>query len=253
MWRRASLLAALAAGLSSVAVAADDRYTEMRDDAVKRCTAIDPSEYRSGLLFNPEGYRSLYVRSACFQDAAVHFRDAALCAHVKQRRSLFSSSWGYSRRRCGELVEEGEAADREALLEKKARYESGAVTLRDFTIERNGNGRDYDIIPVFDPGAAATYVLRFEIIAAPSTTGSVLLDASGFHLEGNDAIRIFVRRADIVRRFASFEVGRSYPVRATLTLDVGNGGQGGWWRDDFIERVFPSSARTVTLVREARF
>jgi len=253
MWRRASILAALAGWLSSVPAAADDRYAEMRGDAVRRCAAIDPSEYRSGLIFNPDGYRSLYVRSACFQDAAVSFRDDTLCAHVKQRRSLFSSSWGTSRRRCKKLVAEGEAADREALLEKKARYERGAVTLRDFRIERNGNGRDFDIIPAFDPGEAGAYVLRFEIIEAGATTASVLLDTSGFHLEGNDDIRIFVRQADIKSRFASFEPGRSYRVRATLTLDVGNGGQRGWWSDAFIERVFPVEERTRTLVSDAAF
>ena len=253
MRRQASILAALAGCLAGPAVADGSRYAEMRGDAVKRCAAIDPSEYRSGLLFNPDGYRSLYVRSACFQDAAVSFRDDTLCAHVKQRRSLFSSSWGYSRRRCKKLVAEGEAADREALLQKKTRYERGAVTLRDFRIERNGNGRDFDIIPAFDPGEPGAYVLRFEIIETGVAMGSVLLDSSGFHLDGDDDIRIFVRQSDIKSRFGSFETGRIYRVRATLTLDVGNGGQGGWWSDAFIERVFPVGERTRALVGDATF
>ena len=82
-------------------------YTELRMAALKQCQAIDPADYQSGLFFNPDGYRSYYVRSECFQKTAVQFRDEALCAEVRQRVSLLSSSWGYSRTRCRELVAQG--------------------------------------------------------------------------------------------------------------------------------------------------
>ena len=39
-----------------------------------------------------------------FQQAAVRFRDQALCRQVKQRRSLLFSSWGYSPGQCRKLV-----------------------------------------------------------------------------------------------------------------------------------------------------
>src|SRR5262249_36966182 len=127
------LLATTASGAS---------YDELRSGAVKRCQAVDPAEYQSGLYFNPDGYRSYYVRSQCFQQAAVQFRDHALCAEVKRRVSLLSSSWGYSQSRCRELVTEGAATDRKELEEMKQQYKTGAVSLRDFRVERNGNGRD---------------------------------------------------------------------------------------------------------------
>ena len=111
-------------------------YDELRSAAVTKCQAIDPAEYQSGLFFNPDGYRSYYVRSECFQRTAVQFRDEALCTEVRQRFSLLSSSWGYSRARCRELVGQGVATDRTTLEEIKRLYIKGAVTLRDFRIEK---------------------------------------------------------------------------------------------------------------------
>lgn len=245
-----ALLASLHAG---AAAATGNLYVEQRAAAVRRCEAIDPKEYQSGLLFNPDGHRSFYERSACFQRAAVLFRDPALCAQVKERRSLFSSSWGYSAKRCRELVAEGIAADREALEEMRGRYAKGAVRLRDFRLERNGNGRDFDIIPVFDPGYAHGYWLRFEIIDTEDRDGAVVLDASGFHLDGKNNIRIFVRQEDIRKRFVQFELDRIYRVRGTLTLDVGYGGQSGMRSDAFIERVFPAMERSRFVEKDVRF
>src|SRR6516164_8565895 len=89
----AAMLAGLSLGPTAALCAS---YDELKSAAVSRCTMIDPAEYQSGLAFNPEGYRSYYVRSSCFQDVAVQFRDDNLCAHVKQRHSLLFSGWGYS-------------------------------------------------------------------------------------------------------------------------------------------------------------
>jgi hypothetical protein len=233
--------------------AAAGGYDELRAAAVKRCEAIDPQAYQTGMIFNSEGYRSVYLRSACLQEAAAAYRDASLCAQVRERRSFLFSSWGYSPERCRRLVADGIAADRKALEEIKSRYAKSAVRLRDFRIERNGNGRDYDIIPSFDAGEAGSYTLRFEISDAAAPAGRALLASSGFRLDGTDDIRIYVRRSDIGERFPRFEAGRRYRVRAMLTLDVGNGGQGGWWSDAFVESVFPAAERTLALERDTAF
>ena len=246
-------LAVLAAWLCSTATAAGNPYSEQRAAAVKRCEAIDPNEYQSGLLFNPDGYRSFYRRSACLQDAAVLFRDEALCAPVKERRAFFSSSWGYSEKRCRQLVADGLAADRKTLEGMRSAYAKGAVRLRDFRVERNGNGRDFDIIPSFDPGYAHGYMVRFEIIDTEDRDGAVLLESLGFHLDGKDDIRIFVRQADVRKRFLQFELDRIYRVRATLTLDVGYGGQSGMRSDAFSERVFPAVERSRFVEKDVKF
>ena len=65
---------------------------ELKSAALKRCESIDPAAYQSGLAFNPEGYRSFYLRSECLQQVAIEFRDEALCSQVIERRSMLSSS-----------------------------------------------------------------------------------------------------------------------------------------------------------------
>jgi hypothetical protein len=65
--------------LLDVTFAFPSGYTELRRAALKQCQAIDPADYQSGLFFNPDGYRSYYVRSECFQKTAFSFA-MKLCA-----------------------------------------------------------------------------------------------------------------------------------------------------------------------------
>ena len=242
--RRARLSLATVVGLScGVGAGFGATYDELKAAAIKTCQAIDPAEYRSGLIGNPDGYRSYYVQSECFQRAAVEFRDNALCSRVRRRYSFFSSSWGYSTAQCEKLVAEGSAADRATVEDIKRRYLQGPVRLREFRVERN-------IIPLFGDGFAHSYVLQVDILATGST---VLLDRSSFHLTGRDEIRLFVRQSDLVRRFPELTRNRPYTVRATLLLDVGHGGPSGHWSDTFLEGVFPVRERSQSIEREVRF
>jgi hypothetical protein len=227
-------------------------YNAERSKAIKACEAIDPSDSQSSLIFNPDGYRSYYVRSKCFQDAAVAFRDQALCAEVKERRSLLSSSWGYTPERCRQLVVEGTAVDRAALDRMKGAYTAGGIRLRDFRIERNGNGRDVDIVPAFAGTYAHGYTLTFEILF--DTSGApALLHRSGYFLDAKSNLRIYIPQADIKQQFPGFSLNRSYIVRATVTLDVGFGGPSGYWSPAFIDGVFPAAQRSQSLTRQATF
>lgn len=230
-----------------------NNYDELKAAALQRCSAIDPAAYQTGLLFNPAGYRSYYLRSQCMQQAAVEFRDDKLCADVKERRLLGSSSWGYSARQCREWVAAGIADDRKILEAKKRQYQNGALRLREFRVERNGNGRDYDLIPSFAGAQKDSFVLRFEIVAGEGVSVPILLHSSGYYLDAGSNIRIFVRQDEIRNRLASFAPGRSYSVRATMSLDVGVGGPSGHWSDAFIERVFPTQERAQAVTKDVRF
>jgi hypothetical protein len=42
-------------------------------------------------------------------------------------------------------------------------------------------------------------------------------------------------------------------VRATLTLDIGIGGESGYWSDAFIDSVFPVRERMRSITRQASF
>jgi hypothetical protein len=245
------LLASTLAVLGMSAAPASD-YDERRAASVKVCDAIDPAASQSGLYFNPDGYRSYFVRSQCFQQAAVNFRDDTLCAQVKQRRSLLSSSWGYSASRCRTLVADGIAADRRTLDDLKRQYLKGAITLRGFRIERNGNGRDFDIIPAFAGENAAGYTLTFAIIP-PGGPAPLLLHSSGYYLDGHANLRIFVRGDDIEKRVPGFAPGRRYSVQATLTLTVPTGSGDVRWTDAFIDRVFPARERSQSTTEEIEF
>ena len=172
---------------------------------------------------------------------------------MRQRFSLLSSSWGYSRARCRELVTQGAATDRTTLEEIKRLYIKGAITLRNFRVERNGNGRDFDIIPFFAGGYAHGYVLRFEIVQTDTRKETALLHSAGYYVDGNSNLRVFLRQDEIRKRFPDFALDRPYTVRATLILDVGSGDQSGHWSDTFIERVFPIRERAQSVTREIRF
>ena len=241
-----SLLVVIA---TSSAIASD--YDRLRTAALERCNAIDPAASQSGLFFNPDGYRWYYVRSQCFQEAAVNFRDGALCAQVKQRRSLLSSSWGYSATRCRALVAEGLEADQRTLEDLKRRYRNGAVTLRDFRIEPNGNGRDFDFIPAFSGENAGGYTLTLAVV--PSNGNPILLHSSGYHIDGHANLRIFVRGEDIRRLVPDFVPGRRYSVRVTLTLTTPAGTGDVRWSDAFVERVFPARDRSQSMTKDLDF
>ena len=245
------IAAPIVMALTSAALGAS--YDEERSAAVARCEAIDPRDSQSGLLFNPDGYRSYFVRSECFQQVAGEFRDASLCAQVRQRPSLFVSSWGYSPAQCLTQVRAGVAADRGALEERRRQYLSEPLRLVDFRIERNGNGRDFDIVPAFGGGHAGSYTLRFDVLAPGGTPRIAPLHSSGMHLDGSSNVRLYVRYEDIRTGWPEFSYGTRYTVRATLTLDVGPGRQGARWSDSFVEGVFPRAERSQVLEKDIGF
>ena len=229
-------------------------YDALRAAAVRKCQSIDAGGYQTGLFFNPEGYRSYYARSLCYQQAAITFRDIELCALVKRRRALFPSSWGYTQSNCRKPVSEVIVKDREVIDRMKTDYQQGHVHLASFSIECDGNGRDIDIIPEFSGEGAHVYELRFELLREDPATPPVLLDVSGFPFTGAaDNIRIYVGTADIRRRFPGFALNERWPVRATPVYSAGTGTYQGQWSPAFIESRFPVNERTQTLTREIRF
>ena len=56
MGRTAPIVAAVSL-LVDIGSAFAASYDEMKSTAVRECQAIDPTEYQTGLIFNPEGYR----------------------------------------------------------------------------------------------------------------------------------------------------------------------------------------------------
>jgi len=230
---------------------AENDYSASRAAATQKCEAINPSEYQSGLFFNPDGYRSFFVQSQCFQEAAVRFRDSSLCDRVRRRWSPFSSSWGISSTQCLKLVSNGVAADRAELNKEKQLYLAGPMRLKSFRVERNGNGRDFDLIPEFSTGNAHGYKLVFEIVNVG--TQPILLHSDGYYVDANSRMNIFARQSDIRSRFPEFQLNHNYSVRATVIFSIGMGGESGYWSDEFAESVFPLRERSQALTQVSRF
>ncbi len=247
-----ALLGAAAAAAVAVDPALASSYDQRRAAAVKSCEAIDAAQYQTGLAFNPDGYRSYYVRSECFQKAAVRFRDATLCTRVKRRRALFSSSWGYSAGNCRKLVAAGVAADRRELEDVRRRYLAGHMTLRDFRIEPNGNGRDFDIVPVITGRDPHGYTLQFAIAPAEGGGPPALIHTDGYWVD-TTPLRIYVTRADIQQRVPGFSPSRPYTVVATMTYGLSTTTAEAERSDAFIESVFPARERSQSLTKVIAF
>lgn len=225
-------------------------YTEHRAAAVKTCEAIDPSQYQGGLFFNPDGYRSYYVRSECFQQTAVRFRDQSLCTQVKQRRALLSSSWGYSEKNCRALVAAAIAKDSQELNEIRRVYAARHMILRDFRLELDNNGRDFDIVPIVTGTGGHGYTLRFDLV--PDGGAPVLLHSDGYYVD-RSALRIYVTRADVRQRVPDLSPKHRYAVRATMIFSLPTGTGNAEWSDDFVESVFPLRERTQTVTKTITF
>lgn len=226
-------------------------YEVRRANVVSSCGKIDPNEHQTGLLMNPDGYRSYYVRSECLQKAAVQFRDQSLCSQVRRRWSLFFSSWAISESQCTKLVSEAITKDRAELEQLKQQYAAGAVRLTSIRVVANGNGRDFDFLPEFSGTYAHGYTLTFELLPPGKTP--VVIHSNGYYLDSNANLRIYVRQTDLRSRLQEFEQGRRYTVRATLTLDIGSGGMDTYWSDDFVEHTFPLRNRTQTITQDLEF
>lgn len=227
-------------------------YEDRLQQAVARCEQIDPEEYHTALWMNPDGYQSYYERSSCFLDIAASFREPEFCMEVRQRRAWFSSSWGVSEENCRERIAEKLAADRSELLAIRERYLSGPIRLESLSVERHGNGRNYDFIPRFSGTAAAGYRVTLSLL---DDTGSrYVIHENGYHIGGpSSQLRWYVPSADIRQAFPQFQQGYRYRLEVLVELTIGRVKSDGVVRENTIEEVFPAAERTARLVMEAEF
>ena len=226
-----------------------DQLAERYATAVNKCKTINPDEYRSGLAFNPDGYKSYYVRSKCFQHAAIDFRAPVLCSEVSQRLAFFSSTWGYSERNCRKLVKEKQAKDRIYIEEDKAKVANKFVRLNDFTVAVNSSGRVFILSPTFTSGHGHSYRLNITLIDPQDNTHSALIHSKGYHLDGKGKILIHLQSKEIRERFPKFTLNRPYTVEANLVLVTGSASM----NEKFINEVWPLEDRSQTITKNMTF
>jgi hypothetical protein len=249
---RTAVLSVIAAAWPLFAIAQPPpTYEAARAAALKSCEAIDATAYQSGLALNPDGYRSFYLRSECLQRTAVRFRDPASCDRVVRRRALLSSSWGYSPQNCRTLVDRGFEVDRLEVAELRQRYLSSAMVLRDVVVLRNGNGRDYDIKPVFAGASGTGYIITVEITAPDGRW--IPIHTNGYYADPRSELTLFIRREEIAARVPAFEAGRAYQVRVTTTYSLPAPSDARVMSEAFLETAFPRRERERTITRTVRF
>lgn len=235
-----------------VEILAASAYDSSLAERVAACQQIDGNEYQSGLLLNPEGYRTYYTRSVCFQRLAIEYRDANLCKEVRRRYALFSSGWGYSARNCRLLVDQKLTEDRDEVRGLRQNYLATPMSMSQLTVEPNGNGRDFDFIPRFDDGFPYGYGLVFRLID-DNGEPHVVLEHGGY-LGGRDTnLRLFLTRTDLLARYPALEFNRPYSLEVSVTLDVGLRKLDGWLRTDVLEQEFPYRERTNILSTSVAF
>ena len=235
----------------AVALSASE-YDSSLAGRVASCQEIDADEYQTGLLFNPEGYRTYYTRSVCFQRLAIEYRSPDLCSEVRRRYALFSSGWGYSVRNCRQLVDEKLAEDLDEVRRLRQDYLAAPMSVNQLSVEPNGNGRDFDFIPRFNDGLPYGYQLEFRLVDDNGDRHLIL--EYGGHIAGSDSnIRLFLTRRDLLARFPALEFNHPYPLEVTVTLAVGLRKLDGWLRADVLEQEFPYPERTNILSTTVTF
>jgi hypothetical protein len=217
--------------------------------ALARCEQIPAMESHTGLIFNPDGYRSYYGRSACYQRLAVDFRDADFCEKVYRRYALFSSSWGYSEKNCRRLVREAVVGDRAEIERLKDAYSRAPVLAVDFKLQRNGNGRDFDLKPVFTDGFASGYSLEFLLLNSANEWISIY--KQGVHLGSSEQrLNFYIKKGDIVALLPEFDDGQTYLMALDIIAAVPMGRGNARWPEAWLEQVWPQAERSQRLTRK---
>lgn len=130
-------------------------------------------------------------------------------------------------------------------------YLTSSMVLRDVHVQRNGNGRDYDVTPSFEGTDGHGYMIVVEIV--PTGGRPIVVHSNGYYVDPRSALRLFIRQQDIRAVFPAFELGRRYQVRTTATFTLPAGGGSRFMSDAFLETAFPLRERVRTVTREIKF
>jgi hypothetical protein len=124
------------------------------------------------------------------------------------------------------------------------------MVLRDFHVELDNNGRDFDIVPLIEGTAPHGYTLRFEIVDGAGAP--VLLHSNGYFMD-RTPLRIYITRADVRQRVPGFSAGVSYQVAANMQLSVPATTMDAEWSEKFVEAVFPVRERSQRVTKRIVF
>jgi len=172
--------------------------------------AIPPRKAVSWLLFNPTGMQTYYERSRCLQETAVRLRAPALCNGVRERKSWFLDGSAYSPLACRAAVREQEQQDAASAKTLRA-----PQALRRVWIERNGNGRDFDVHLLTSGGAGGGLHLRLSLLDAGGVE-HILRDGAQPMDDQPGELNLLLPAADLRRAWR--ESSHAGPIRLRARL-----------------------------------
>ena len=212
--RIALLLPLLLASIAAPLAARDFRCTacDRKEGEVERCQRMDPGAYRTALLFNPPGMKTLYERSSCLQQLAEKYVDATLCAEVRERRSLFFDGSAISRGACLTRVEAKADAAPAVVIHDLYRPQGVAWF-------RNGNGRDTDVHVTFAGSYRHGYLLSLSMLDETGARSEVLHSSEYSLGPSTREIRILVRQEAIGTAAAGLGLPPPYRFRVAAAID----------------------------------
>jgi hypothetical protein len=210
-WLSAMLLAICASALPRPAPAAPGSQGDGGD-----CMAIPPRKAASWLLFNPTGMQTYYALARCLQEAAVQLRAPALCSGVRERKAWFLDGSAYSPSACLAAVRHRKQRDASA-----AKNLHAPQALQRVWIERNDNGRDFDVHLLTSGGAGGGLHLRLSLLDAVGIE-HVLRDGTQPMDDKPGELNLLLPAADLRRAWRESSHAGPIRLRARLQRIPGN-------------------------------
>lgn len=214
-----SLLVAFLVGIFPSPAAADE-ITEKKQAQIESCEAIPNSDASTWLIFNPSDMQTMNHRSRCFQSLAIAERDVSLCQRVVEKKSFFLDGSGISPERCRERVARRKAKDRQEFMQKDFTELHRLTTL---TFQRNGNGRDFDLIIETVGEMAGKYQL-IVYLTFPNGRQITVLDDKTSYGTNTSKRYLLLRAAELSQKLYDPDLQKNYPGLARLfwVRDEGN-------------------------------
>lgn len=235
--------AAFQQAVRDLVAAEKPEFEARRAERLTRCLAIPEEEYRTGLIFNPRGYATLFRRSGCLQQLALDERDALLCDQVRERRSWIFDGSGTSPENCRVLVAARIETDEQEAAAKDFETIHRLVSMR---FARNGNSRDFDLTVVTAGSFAGSYALEVAL-AAPGLGDPVPIHKNVYRYGATNEPRlIWLDRGALEAALGAGFESREFAALATLRI-----AEDGYNR--FLYQRIPAALRGSRLHATIRF
>ncbi len=131
----------------------------------------------------------------------------------------------------------------------KVAYNTGPVRLVDVQLQKNGNGRDIDVVPQFSAGYAGAYTLTLYLV--DETKKKFQITSTSFYLgDGKPDIMWYIPRETIMAAMPNFDETSEYNIVINMVFSVPLGRVNGLWPEAWPEQIWPAKQRSEQFIRK---